>query len=93
MLKGEVDGRSSAGSSTPIVDSFDSVQHLLLSAVLVKVKFQPLFISVLHSSDPGICIRNLKLLANIGYKLQNGAEVTCANAARSINDKPNVRRI
>lgn len=90
LLWGIADGCSRAGAPTPVTDPFDSVQHVLLRAVLVEAELQPLLVGVLHSSDARVGVRNLKLLADVGHKLEDGAEVAGANAAGAVDHEADV---
>lgn len=90
LLWGVADGCSRAGAPTPVTDPFDSVQHVLLHAVLVKAELQPLLIGVLHSSDACVGVWNLELLADVGHKLENRAEVAGADAAGAIDHEADV---
>lgn len=90
LLKCIIDGCSRAGPSAPVVDSLDCIQDILLRAELIKAEFQPLLIGILDSSDSSVCVGNLKFFANVGYELEDSAEVSRANTAGSINDKSKV---
>lgn len=63
------DGSTSAGPTTPVVDAFDGIQELSLVVVLAEGKLQPLLVGVLHSSDPCVGVRDLKLTSDVGHKL------------------------
>lgn len=52
-----------------------------------------MLVGVLNCSDAGVGVRNLELLADIGYKLENCAEVAGADAAGAVDDKADVGRI
>lgn len=93
LLCGIADGCSCAGPTTPVTDPFNSTQHVLLCAVLVEAELKPLLIGVLNSPDAGVGVRNLKLLADVGYKLQHCAKVAGADAAGAVDYKTNVSRI
>lgn len=93
LLRGIADGCPCAGSTTPVVDPFDSTQHVLLRAVLIEAELESLFVRVLNGSNAGVRVRNLKLLADVGYKLEDCAEVAGANAAGAIDHKTDVSRI
>lgn len=84
------DGCSCAGPATPVTDPFNSTQHVLLCAVLVKAELEPLLIGVLNGSDAGVSVGDLKLLADVGYKLEDCAEVAGANAAGAIDYETDV---
>lgn len=90
LLWGIADGCSRAGPTTPVTDPFNSTQDILLRAVLVKAELEPLLIGVLNSSDAGVSVRNLKLFADVCYKLQDCAEIVGANAAGAVDYKTNV---
>lgn len=93
LLWGVADGCSRAGPAAPVTDPLDSAQHVLLRAVLVEAELQPLLVGVLNGSDAGVRVRNLKLLADVGYKLENRAEVAGADAAGAVDDEADVSRI
>lgn len=90
LLWGVADGCSRAGAPTPVADSFDSVQHVLLRAVLVEAELQPLLVGVLHRPDARVGVRDLKLLADVGHKLEDCAEVAGADAAGAVDDEADV---
>lgn len=90
LLWGIADGCSRAGPTTPVTDPFNSTQHVLLRAVLVKAELKPLLIGILNSSDAGVGVWNLKLFADVGYKLEDCAEVAGADAAGAVDYKTNV---
>lgn len=90
LLGGVADGCPCAGPTTPVTDPFDSTQHVLLSAVLVKAELKSLLIRVLDSSDAGVGVRNLKFLADVGYELEDSAEIASANTAGAIDYEANV---
>lgn len=90
LLWGIADGRSRAGAPAPVADPFDGVQHVLLRAVLVKAELQPLLVGVLHGSDARVGVRDLELLADVGHKLENRAEVAGADAAGAVDHEADV---
>ncbi|KAI6071764.1 Striatin isoform X3 [Aix galericulata] len=89
---------SRAAASTPKLSCYaaglelhDEVEpHVLLSAVLVKAELKSLLIRVLDSSDAGVGVRNLKFLADVGYKLEDSAEIASANTAGAIDYEADV---
>lgn len=93
LLWGVGDGCSRAGPTAPVTDPFNSTQHILLRAVLVKAELKPLLIGVLNSSDARVGVRNLKLLADVGYKLEDCAEVAGADAAGAVDYETDVSGI
>lgn len=90
LLRGVGDGSTGAGPATPVVDAFDGVQQLGLVVVLTKGKLQPLLVGVLHSTDPCVCVRDLKLTRDVGHKLQHRAEVAGPHAAGPVDDEGDV---
>lgn len=90
LLRGVADGCSRAGATAPVADPFDGTQHVLLRAVLVKAELEPLLVGILNGSDAGVRVRNLKLLADVGYKLEDCAEVAGADAAGAIDYETDV---
>lgn len=90
LLCGEGDGSTSAGPTAPVVDALDGIQQLGLVVVLAEGKLQSLLVGVLHSSDPRVCVRDLKLPRDVGHKLQHRAEVAGSHAAGAVDDKGDV---
>lgn len=90
LLGGVSDGGARAGAAAPVVDAFDGVQQLGLVVVLAEGKLQPLLVGVLHSSDPGVRVRDLELPGDVGHKLQHRAEVAGPHAAGAVDDEGNV---
>ncbi len=90
LLCGVGDGGTGAGPAAPVVDALDGVQQLGLVVVLAEGKLQPLLVGVLHSSDPRVRVRDLKLPRDVGHELQHRAEVAGSHAAGAVDDEGDV---
>lgn len=90
LLQSVVDGSPCAGATAPIAHPLDGIEDIRLAAIFVKPKLQPLLVGVLHGPNARVCLRNLKLLAEVGYKLKNRAEVARPYAAGAVDDEANV---
>lgn len=90
LLRGEGDGGAGAGPAAPVVDALDGVEQVGLVVVLAEGELQPLLVGVLHGAHPRVCVRDLKLLRDVGHELQHGAEVAGAHAAGAVDDEGDV---